>query len=94
MKHLLVLLGITLSLLLASCGSADKGEEATPPPAPEKDFEMEYVLSDASEGDRPGWILNPYKADGELKASKYRYFVSEGKNRNKRQTCPGKNSPY
>jgi hypothetical protein len=85
MKHFKTLISlVALSLILASCGSSDKREEATPPPAPEKDFEMEYVLSDASEGDRPDWILNPYKADGELKASKFRYFVSEGKNRNKR----------
>ncbi len=85
MKNIKALASVfTLSLLLASCGSSDKREEATAPPAPDKDFKMEYVLTDASEGDRPDWILTPQKADGEERSKKYRYFVSEAQNSSKR----------
>jgi len=73
----------TVMLLLNSCGS-QKAEEATPPPTPERDFKLDYVLVDASEGDRPKWLLNPHVADNGDDRGKFRYFVSDASHSNKR----------
>lgn len=84
MKTSILVTLMSLTLLLASCGSSQKAEEATPPPQAERDFQIDYVLIDASEGDRPNWILNPHVSDEGTKRKSYRYFVSESSRSQKR----------
>lgn len=83
MKSLNGFLLLTLGLILLGCGSASR-EEPTAAPEAERDYDFEYKIIDSSEGDRPSWILNPFKADEGEVAKKNRYFVSEGSHRDKR----------
>jgi hypothetical protein len=80
------LLVLPVLLLLASCATTEKAEEATPAPQADRDYQIDYVLVDASQGERPGWILNPHVSDDSNKRAKYRYFVSEA-NRNQKRLC-------
>lgn len=84
MKMSLLILPIVL--LFASCGSVEKAEVATEAPQADRDFQIDYVLVDASQGERPSWILNPHVSDDSDKRDMNRYFVSEA-NRNQKRLC-------
>lgn len=81
MKMITTLAPILMGLVLVSCGSSEKKEEPKPTP---RTFQKDYTLMDASAGLTPEWIEEPTKGDSAKEVKNYRYFVSEGQNKNKR----------
>jgi hypothetical protein len=84
MKTLNILLVTTLIIFLGACSSVQKAEKPTAAPEVERDFKIDYVLINASEEERPKWLLSPMLSDDSDKRDNHRYFVSEGSHSQKR----------
>jgi hypothetical protein len=81
MKKISLLLLLSITVFVTSCGSKDKKEE---PKKEARKFQKDYVVVDARKSIIPEWIDDPYNEDTTKAKKTNRYFISESEGNNKR----------